>query len=237
MDARLRGLVSVGIAVVLGGIAVGAYAAAAEIALEAELATEIQAPMEVNKAKDVEKWGPKIDEPSNGEFIWKPGKPATGGDGDHQGLARFVVQLPRADTYAIWGRVIAWDGNSDSFWVRVRPADPDENPAQTQNTQFRWGVAQGPNWHWDRINHWLDGGTFDRQWKLPKGEAEITIYTRETATMLDSLFITTEVSPDVGIVNPRTPTKEDIERQKRGGQLAVQPRGKLATTWARLRRR
>jgi hypothetical protein len=207
---------------------------AAEFGLEAELATEVKAPMVVHAAKDVEAFGPKIDEPSRGKFVWKAGKPATGGDGDHEGFARFVVQIPEAGKYAIWGRIIGWDGNSDSFWVTVIPPDPKEDPQKTQNTQFRWGAAQGPNWHWDRINHWLNGGTFDREWQLPKGPVEITIYTRETATMLDTLFLTTNLSPDEATVKPRVPTDAEVALQQ-GKTTAVEPRGKLTVTWASLR--
>lgn len=217
-------------------IASAAYGAKVEIALEAELAQEIVAPLVVNAIKDVDKLGPKPDEPSNGLFVWAPGAPLVGGANDGKGLMRFVVNIPSDGEYAIWGRVVAWDGNSDSFWVVVRPADPDENPQQTGNVQFRWGVGQGGLWHWNRINHWLDGGTFARKWKLPKGEAEIRIMTREDATMLDSLFITSDLSADEGQVAPRVPTKNDIELQKLGGGARpVDPVRKLATVWAALR--
>ena len=88
-----------------------------EIALEAELADVIQAPMVIAD-----------DEPntSDGEYIWAPGAPATGGGGT--GWAEFIINLPEDGEYALWGHVIAWDGNSDSFWVTWKPADPDEDP-------------------------------------------------------------------------------------------------------------
>ncbi|HIE28862.1 TPA: hypothetical protein EYP66_16425 [Candidatus Poribacteria bacterium] len=205
-----------------------------EIALEAELANTIQAPLVVAVPKDAEaKGGIEPDEPSRGKFIWAPGAPTTGGGGS--GFAEFIVDIPRADTYAIWGHVIAWDGNSDSFWVTVLPADPaDENPQTSGNTQYRWGVAQGNIWHWDRINHWLDGGTFDREWDLPVGEAIIKIWTREDATMLDALFITSDNKPtDPASANVRLPTDEDVEIQISG--LSVHPMDKLSTTWGRIK--
>lgn len=206
-----------------------------EIALEAELADTIQAPIVEAVPDDAKaKGGPKPDEPSRGKFIWAPGAPKAGGGGS--GFAEFIVDIPTADEYAIWGHVIAWDGNSDSFWVTVRPADPDENPQQTGNTQYRWGVAQGNTWHWDRINHWLDAGTFDREWKLPKGEATIKIWTREDATMLDTLFITNDLSPDQNVVRPRLPTDEDVKKQLSRGR-AVLPAGKLSITWGYIKSR
>ena len=106
-----------------------------EIALEAELAQKIQAPIIVDD-DDVGK------DASDGKFIWMEGKPATGGGG--KGWAEFSINLPESGKYALWGHVIAWDGNSDSFWVTWQPADPDEDAQATQNVQFRWGVQQKP---------------------------------------------------------------------------------------------
>ena len=102
------------------------------------------------------------------------GEPVAGGGG--AGHADFIVNIPEPGKYALWGHVIAWDGNSDSFWVTWEPADPKEDAQATQNTQFRWGVGQGAAWHWDRINHWLDGGTFDREWKFNKAGETLLRY-------------------------------------------------------------
>ena len=197
-----------------------------EIALEAELAQEIVEPMVISDDK-VGK------DASDGKFIWMEGDPATGGGG--VGHADFIVNIPEPGKYALWGHVIAWDGNSDSFWVTWQPADPDENAQQTQNTEFRWGVGQGAEWHWDRINHWLDGGTFDREWKFNKaGETALRIAVREDATMLDAIFVTTNVkatAPDQA--NVRLPTDKDRKIQIEG--LAVDAKGKAATTWGSLK--
>jgi len=194
-----------------------------EIALEAELAQEIVEPMIIAEDKNA----------SDGKFIWMEGAPATGGGG--VGHADFIINIPEAGKYALWGHVIAWDGNSDSFWVTWQPADPDENAQQTQNTQFRWGVAQGAAWHWDRINHWLDGGTFDREWKFNKaGETFLSIAVREDATMIDAIFVTTNVkatAPEEA--NVRLPTDKDRKIQIEG--LAVDATGKAATTWGSLK--
>ena len=203
-----------------------------EIALEAEFANKIQAAMVKAKTEDVKAKGwPAPNESSRDQFVWAPGAPVTGG-GD-SGFAEFIVNIPQADTYAVWGYVVAWDGNSDSFWVTWRPSDPDENPQQTGNTEYRWGVAGGNIWHWDKINHWLDAGTFDREWELPEGETILKIWTREDATMLDALFITTSESADAGGANVRLPTDEDVEIQM--GGLPVHPMDKLSTTWGRIK--
>ena len=135
----------------------------------------------------------------------------------------------------MWGRVIAWDGNSDSFWVTWQPTHPDEDPQVTQNTQFRWGVAQAPAWHWDRLNHWLDGGTFDREWEFAQaGETVLRIGVREDATKLDTLFLTSNVkAADEGSAAVRLPDDKDRQIQIEG--LAVNPKNKAATTWGRLK--
>ena len=197
-----------------------------EIALEAELAQKIKEPMIVDD-DDVGK------NASNGKFIWMEGKPKEGGGG--KGWAEFIINLPESGKYALWGHVTAWDGNSDSFWVTWQPADPNEDAQATQNKQFRWGVAGGPVWHWDRINHWLDAGTFDREWKFKeKGETVLRIAVREAATMLDAIFVTSNVKAKApGEANVRLPTKKDIKIQVEG--LAVNQKGKITTTWAKIK--
>lgn len=140
-----------------------------EIALEAELANVIQAPMVIAEDKLV----------SGGKYVWMEGAPLTGG-GD-QGWVEFIINLPESGEYALWGHTFAWDGNSDSFWVTWQPADPDENAQQTKNTQYRWSIGTKNQWHWDRINHWLNAGTFDREWKFDKaGETVLRIAVRKT---------------------------------------------------------
>lgn len=200
------------------------FGADIEIALEAELADEIVEPMIIDEEKTA----------SDGKFIWMEGAPATGG-GD-EGWAEFIINIPEPGKYALWGHVTAWDGNSDSFWVTWQPADPDENAQQTGNTEFRWGVAQGGAWHWDRINHWLNGGTFEREWKFAKaGETVLRIAVREDATMLDALFVTSNVKATAeDAANVRLPTDKDRKIQIEG--LAVDAKGKAATTWGSLKK-
>ena len=180
------------------------------------MADAIEAPMIIDDDADA----------SGGQFIWMEGPPVAGGGGE--GWAEYILPIPEAGTYALWGKVIAWDGNSDSFWVTWQPADPDENAQETQNTEFRWGVAQGDEWHWDRINHWLDGGTFEREWELEAGETTLRIAVREDATMLDVIFITDNLSEDEAEAGPRDPIPSD-------SLVPVEPQDKLATTWGKLK--
>ena len=206
-----------GILFVLGLLLTSGVSYGYERAIEAEMADVIEEPMVVADDADA----------SGGQFIWMEGPPVAGGGGE--GWAEYILPIPAAGTYALWGKVIAWDGNSDSFWVTWQPADPDENAQETQNTEFRWGVAQSNEWHWDRINHWLDGGTFEREWEIgAAGETILRIAVREDATMLDVIFITDNLSDDEAEVGPRDPTAEDL-------LTPVEPQDKLATTWAKLK--
>ncbi len=200
-----------------------------EIVLEAELANEIKAPMVIGVPADAKAAGGIApNEPSNGAFVWAPGAPVTGGGGN--GYMRFIIDIPEADTYAIWGQVIGWDGNSDSLWVTWEPADPAENPQATGNTEYRWSTAQGGNWHWDRVNQWLNGGTFEREWEFEKGETILTIWSREDATMLDTLYITNDIAG--GQANARLPDDDDRKLQGQGVvDQAVEAAGKLSITW------
>ena len=201
------------------------FTADVEIALEAELANVLQAPMAI--ADD--------DLASDGKYVWVEGEPASH-ERDHQGWVEFIINIPEAGKYALWGHVIAWDGNSDSFWVTWQPADPNENAQQTQNKQFRWSVVHGNDWHWDRINHWLDEGTFDREWKFDEpGETVLRIGGREDATKLDAVFVTSNTGATAPAqANVRLPTDEDRKRQVDG--LAVDAKGKITTTWGSLKK-
>ncbi len=199
------------------------FGADIEIVLEAELANVVQAPMVI--AED--------ELTSDGKYVWMEGEPATGG-GD-QGWVEFIINLPDDGKYALWAHTFAWDGNSDSFWVTWQPSDPDENPQITKNTEYRWSIGTKNAWHWDRINHWLDAGTFDREWDFDKaGETVLRIWTREDASKLDAIFVTSNVNAnDAGSAKVRLPTNEDREKQIQG--LAVDAKGKVTTTWGLLK--
>ena len=80
-----------------------------------------------------------------------------------------------------------------------------------------------------RDSHWLDGGTFEREWEIEDaGETTLRIAVREDATMLDVIFITDNLSDDEAEVGPRDPIPAD-------SLVPVEPQDKLATTWAKLK--
>lgn len=211
---RYKALI-LGIFLIVGLLIVNGVGYSYDRAFEAENPDTLEPPMVV--AEDAEA--------SDGKYVWVEGEPLTGG-GD-EGWLEYIIDIPTAGTYALWGRVFVWDGNSDSFWVTWRPADPNEDAQVTGNTEFRWSIGTKNEWHWDRINHWLDSGTFDREWELPIGETILRIATREDAAKLDVIFVTDNLSADQADVNPRVPGPEDI--------TPVEPKEKLTTTWGRIK--
>lgn len=199
------------------------FTADVEIALEAELANTIEAPMVI--AKD--------ELASDGKYVWMEGPPETGGGG--AGYAEFIFNIPEKGKYALWGHAFAWDGNSDSFWVTWKPADPDEDAQVTKKIDYRWGISIKNMWHWDRVNRWLDPGTADREWQFDEsGETILRIAVREDAAKLDAIFVTSNVGAATAEqANVRLPTDEDREFQIEG--LSVDAKGKVATTWGSLK--
>jgi len=213
-----------------------ALAADVEIALEAELADEIQAPMVIAVPDDAKAAGGTApNEPSNGQFVWAPGAPAVGGANGNKGWVKFFINLPEDSTYALWAWVVAWDGNSDSFFSTWEPADPAINPQNPANNDYRWSVGNGGTWHWDRAEVWADDDSHtEREWELPAGETILTIWTREDATMLDCIFITNNIASGQAIA--RVPTDEDRQLQIEGSvRRSVEAEGKLPITWGFIR--
>ena len=185
----------------LACVAIGAFgasgAAAFELALEAELANEIVAPMVIGVPGDgADAGGPGVNEPSNGAWVWAPGPPVQGDAIAHQGHMTFVIDIPKETTYYIWGNVIAWDGNSDSFWVTVTPVDEDPNPQASQDTTFRWGVQQGPGWHWDQINQWLTLARLSGSGRFPpaKQKSPFGLVRRRRCSTRSGSLTTTELA-------------------------------------------
>ncbi len=205
-----------GIFLLVGFLMVNNISFSYDRAFEAEKADTLEAPMVVAEEAEA----------SDGKYIWMEGEPATGG-GD-QGWAEYKLDIPTAGTYALWARVFVWDGNSDSFWVTWQPADPDEDAQQTKNTEYRWSIGKKNEWHWDRINHWLNSGTFDREWDLPAGESTLRIAVREDGAKLDVVFLTDNLSADEADVNPRLPGPED-------NTTPVEAKEKLTTTWGKIK--
>jgi hypothetical protein len=133
---------------------------AVQLWLEAEAGT-LNRPMVV--ASDAEA--------SGGRYIWVPN--GSGGGGK----ATYRFSVPRAGSYAIWGRVISNSANDDSFMVALDDA----------STPVRWNTRHGgqETWVWD---------TLPLPLALEAGPHTLTISRREDGTKLDALLITDDLS-------------------------------------------
>ncbi len=113
--------------------------------------------------------------------------------------------------YVIWGRTLAPNEDSDSFWFQV-----DDGPVYMWNE-----IRKTPYWGWSKVHHWKGTRNFEAlSWSLDPGPHQINIYYREPGTALDALFITnTDSIPTVGdefyppnvslLVNPPVPWQGD----------------------------
>ncbi|MFC1717866.1 hypothetical protein ACFL6S_29670 [Candidatus Poribacteria bacterium] len=127
---------------------------------EAESATDIIGPMEVEEDPAA----------SGGKCL------ASGG-----GSAKYEIMIPEDGDYIIWGRALAKDGASDSFFVGVNVDEPSN----------LWEMPQG-SWVWDQVNH--RGGADPVIFKISKGMNTVSIKTREAGAKLDRIFLTTSSS-------------------------------------------
>lgn len=112
------------------------------------------------------------------------------------GSATYNVFIAQAGSYVIWGRVRAYDYNSDSFYVRM-----------DAGTEYTWVLPVSGNWQWDRVSH-ITGP--DPIWfYLGSGNHTLTIKAREANSQLDALEITrfaTYVPTGGGGCDTPTPT-------------------------------
>ncbi len=122
----------------------------AGLRVEAETATEVQAPFAIVSLGDA----------SGGQGLVIPDRRGKG-----QGSARFVVQIPKAGTYALYARVYWDDGCSNSLGFRIA-GQPDLVLAS--ETYERW--------------HTLEAG---HPLTLPQGELRVELMNLEDGIRLD----------------------------------------------------
>jgi hypothetical protein len=99
------------------------------------------------------------------------------------GVMMFSVMFPESGDYIIWGRVLAPDGDSDSFFIDIDVDAPGTI----------WDVQQGKAWVWDEAM-WREPAQNPVIFTLSEGIHDIVIKTREADTQLDKIFITTDRS-------------------------------------------
>ena len=95
----------------------------------------------------------------------------------------FSVMFPESGDYIIWGRVLAPDGDSDSFFIDIDVDAPGTI----------WDVQPGKAWVWDEAM-WREPAQNPVIFTISEGIHDIVIKTREADTQLDKIFITTDRS-------------------------------------------
>ncbi|MBV6648054.1 MAG: T9SS type A sorting domain-containing protein, partial [Cyclobacteriaceae bacterium] len=114
---------------------------------------------------------------SNGQYVGVTGVSSTGSV-PATGKTSLSVDL-EAGTYKIFGRVLATDGGSDSFWVSV-----------DGGTAYKWNSIQlSTTYIWDEV-HDADNSNTVVTWTLSAGSHTIDFYYRESNTRLDRVYIT-----------------------------------------------
>jgi hypothetical protein len=106
------------------------------------------------------------------------------------GTSTWSFSVPFAGTYVVWGRVLAPNAATDSFFVRVDAGAEDI-----------YDVAEGtagPSWQWTRVNG--RNGTPQpatlnpRTFVLGAGSHTLRVRAREAATRLDRLIVTNDAA-------------------------------------------
>ncbi|MDL1975736.1 MAG: endo-1,4-beta-xylanase [Deltaproteobacteria bacterium] len=114
---------------------------------------------------------------SAGAYIWKrPGSGDSAATPD--GTAEYTIDIPTTGDYVIWGRAIAPDGGSNSFFTSI---DGGEHVA--------WHVQTGSVWTLDSVN-----GHGPLVFNLAAGTHTLKISGREDGTKLDRLLITNDMA-------------------------------------------
>ena len=117
-----------------------------------------------------------------GRFVWMPGKP---GEKSNSSVARalWLLHVPKAGTYHLWGRIQAPTPSDDSFRIRVRQRGRQVVPATD------WHTGVHAEWEWTPFVAGAD--RVPRPIELAAGTALIEFLCREDGTRLDAFFLAT----------------------------------------------
>jgi len=111
---------------------------------------------------------------SSGSYIWVPeGQRDNYGTAANGGSAKYRFQIDQEGDYLIWGRTLAANDRSDSFFVAV-----------DSGSYARWDVPRAQSWSWDVA----------ASVHLAAGEHTLTILNREDGTKLDRILITSDAA-------------------------------------------
>ena len=194
----------------------------------------------VFKATDSDGVEFEITEASNNTFLGVPSGPGN----DSGAWLKYEFPIRVEGDWYFWGRVIAPAGGDNSFYWAFDIADADAvatdndimniwdfNEAAGESINFPLGDAiTGPekqNWMWflisSRTGPFPGGGSYDEPTAInfTVGQHTLHLLHREDGTYIDKFFATTSAEFNANDTDPAT---------------AVNPQGKLATTWGSLKR-
>ncbi len=119
---------------------------------------------------------------SGGGFVWTPGEP--GQRGSASGSILWELNVDKAATYFLWGRVRTPTSADDSFTVRVIGG------AGEQVGGIEWHTGTHRTWGWSSAR--ASGQREPAGLALPAGKIRLEIRTREDGAKLDRLYLTTD---------------------------------------------
>ena len=114
-------------------------------------------------------------------FVWQP---ETQPPVAPSGSASYRLRVPVAGRFWLWGRVLAPDGEHDSFSITV------EDAAGGGIVDGAWHLPRSAIWQWTAATIGASRGPTPLD--LPAGEVRVTVLPREAGTRLDALWITTD---------------------------------------------
>jgi hypothetical protein len=160
---------------------------------------------------------------SAGGYVWAPE-----GDGNlytsskDGGRVEYRFDVPTDGDYAIWGRVMAPDSASDSFYVRVDGSEMTWHTRLSDNGNWTWDVVSQRNVNDDR------NASNPLVYHLRAGTHTLTIKQREDGARLDKILVTRNLGLTAADLGPttsggKTPSavQKDIWIEAEGGDIVA----------------
>lgn len=104
----------------------------------------------------------------------------------NQGTVTFTIDIPKTDTYVMWGKVLGTSYNSDSFSISVDGKEDVFDAAEGK---------QSANWQWSQVNGRNGGAPLTlnpRTFSLTQGQHTIVVRGREANTGFDRIVISND---------------------------------------------
>ncbi len=122
---------------------------------------------------------------SGKRFIWVPELPGAKESGG--GRAAFLIHIPKAGRYFLWGRVQAPTSSDDSFYVFLEQPRSGKAAATVE-----WSTGIHANWAWTRCEPPDAKKAVPAGFDLAAGTLRLEIRGREKGTKIDALFLTSK---------------------------------------------